>query len=628
MLLNAALNMVDDAVFTMMDMANGMDPMAAMEGLGKKALVSVASSAASGVANGFNAASGAAASGSNTFMNSGLRGTLGLKDSVIGSTLLKGTELMATNVSTSAINAVSLKGLFTGGDAFDEKAFKQGAFGKSAMTSVAAGMAGQAVTTGMGKWNMTDGNKTALNRFTFDTENIQRFNGVVGSMAGSAVTYGLTGNAKFNVARVKGVGIMEMNLGKDGFGMNMGMGGTDISMGTLSSAMSGYKEANKVSSWKFGSNEQQKTLNGINMMGWTGELGNAQNVGVSRAIWSGKLKATYKDMAENENGYYDRGIDSGEIVLSSAFLGGGKEAAAKLATVMSHEGSHWSGNRIEGLAHEQGMKTYAEINAMFGLAGDSQFSQSMADAYVNPESWKENDSSRDYWKKTIDGDIKYDGNIFLTEEYYNNDGSINTDGRVVEGSKDETSMAGALVTYLGQERANELINKTKIQLSTSEYAKSIKDIYGVDEITAIGLAESPQAFTAFVQAKGNNELNQRYQGEILMKKNGYSYDSNKKWTGLAEFTMTDLSVPRGSINTVKLDNGVYQNSIISLEATRNLKGFKVYNHNIPDNDADQKNYLNAPDMLSGNKNNTQFNFVQRDLNGKVNRPGIAGDHKV
>ena len=74
MLLNAALNMVDDAVFTMMDMANGMDPMAAMEGLGKKALVSVASSAASGVANGFNAASGAAASGSNTFMNSGLRG--------------------------------------------------------------------------------------------------------------------------------------------------------------------------------------------------------------------------------------------------------------------------------------------------------------------------------------------------------------------------------------------------------------------------------------------------------------------------------------------------------------------------------------------------------------------------
>ena len=251
MLLNAALNMVDDAVFTVMDMANGMDPMAAMEGLGKKALVSVASSAASGVANGFNAASGAAASGSNTFMNSGLRGTLGLKDSVIGSTLLKGTELMATNVSTSAINAVSFKGLFTGGDAFDERAFKQGAFGKSAMTSVAAGMAGQAVTTGMGKWNIGT-NERKVGAFNkYQVADMRGMNNFVGSLASTGVTYAMTGNAKFNVLNASMLGsygknkvlrtggMLELNFGDDGFSAGIGMGGTDISRGTVMTAVRG-----------------------------------------------------------------------------------------------------------------------------------------------------------------------------------------------------------------------------------------------------------------------------------------------------------------------------------------------------------------------------------------------------
>ena len=43
MLLMAAFNMIDDAVFTVLDMANGVEMGDALEGFGKKAMVCAAS---------------------------------------------------------------------------------------------------------------------------------------------------------------------------------------------------------------------------------------------------------------------------------------------------------------------------------------------------------------------------------------------------------------------------------------------------------------------------------------------------------------------------------------------------------------------------------------------------------
>jgi len=386
LLLNQAINLMDDAMFAVMDVNSGLDMGTSFGAFGQKVATS---SVTSRLGAGFSKTGG--------FLSSTMLG-----DGVIGTSLTKGLEITMTNTASGAINAFSLRSFMKGDDCFDEDAFRTAAFGKGAMASVAAGMAGNAVTVGLGKVNLTDANKDPLTKLTFDTANIQGYNTLMGNLVGSAVTYGLTGNARFNVARFKGIGLMEINLGKDGFGMNAGMGGTDISLGTLSGAMTGYQESRKVLSWKFGDNEQRSTLNAINLLGCTGELGNAQNVGVSRAIWSGKLKATYQDMANGVNGYYDRKVDANEIVLSSEFLGGGREAAAKLATDMSHEGSHWSGNHIEALAQEQGAVTYAEINAMFGLPTDSQFAQTMVDAYNNPDSWKVNEEGREHWRVTKD----------------------------------------------------------------------------------------------------------------------------------------------------------------------------------------------------------------------------------
>ena len=123
-----------------------MDPLDAMESFGKKAVTSYVTGK---IGQAFN---GIPAIGDNAPVDGFLQ-KLKLTDSVIGSTLLKGTELMASNIASSAINSVSVRGLMNGGDFFNEKAFMEGSFGTNALAGVAAGMAGNAVTVGMNNWN-------------------------------------------------------------------------------------------------------------------------------------------------------------------------------------------------------------------------------------------------------------------------------------------------------------------------------------------------------------------------------------------------------------------------------------------------------------------------------------------
>lgn len=63
---------------------------------------------------------------------------------------------------------------------------------------------------------------------------------------------------------------------------------------------------------------------------------------------------------------------------------------AKLATVMSHEGSHYNGNRVEGLVHLAGAETYSQLNEMFKLQADTSFSMEMLSGIMNADNWKEN----------------------------------------------------------------------------------------------------------------------------------------------------------------------------------------------------------------------------------------------
>lgn len=114
--------------------------------------------------------------------------------------------------------------------------------------------------------------------------------------------------------------------------------------------------------------------------------------------------------------------DSNKVILSDALLGKGKEASAILSTVMSHEGTHVYGNRVEGLAHLAGLQTYSQLGEMFKLKGNSSFINSMINNTLDFSSWSENDVSQNqYWelKEKDDGTFGWQ---------WDNDFDFNFDG--------------------------------------------------------------------------------------------------------------------------------------------------------------------------------------------------------
>jgi hypothetical protein len=266
----------------------------------------------------------------------------------------------------------------------------------------------------------------------------------------------MTGEATLNVLNLKdftgnsnhSMGLLELHLGGDnGFGMSLGSGGTDVSLGTLAGAMAGVRDSSKIIDAKLsaldGNIEDISTLNAINMMGWTG---NGLNQKTAKAIWEDELQVTYRDIG-TDYGKYEIGSDG--VTISKALLGGGKEGSAKLATVMAHEGIHVGGTRIERIAHIQGNSTYNTINAMFGLTGDAEFTGKIISAILDPDSWKENTGNVDKWDIEVSkGKIYADWNE--TQYITLPDGSVikvkNNTGKVSAGKLTSTLFNGTDVS--------------------------------------------------------------------------------------------------------------------------------------------------------------------------------------
>ncbi|MFA6506911.1 MAG: hypothetical protein WCT14_12455 [Treponemataceae bacterium] len=417
--INTAINMADDAVFTALDIAGGYKNWeeAGLE-FGKKALTSAATSA---ISFGFGG------------LGSGLQGVAGV-NGVIGRTMLSGMQSFTTSTVSSAISAIQWNGngLSWSGDAFSEGV-------RGGLIGAATGMTSSLTSGMLGQMNLFDGNRLGLVESVFDKKSIESFNGMMGSLAGQGVNFALTGDFALNVAKGWGSGLLELHMGKNGISMNLGTGGADVSLGTIASSMSGMMDTLKIGGAKLaamaGSYEGISTLNAVNMMGYSG---NGLNTAIGRGLWGGQLRARYGNTLD-EYGHYNGTLAPNEIALSAELLGPGKEKAAKLAAVLAHEGTHVAGNRVEGFAHVQGYQTYETLNSIFGMSGDSDFTQGMEYALSQAESWQENTGDTDYWKVMKNGDIMDDGR----------DGEIGfEDGRQTVYTKNKTKQ-GSLEEYLG-----------------------------------------------------------------------------------------------------------------------------------------------------------------------------------
>jgi hypothetical protein len=236
----------------------------------------------------------------------------------------------------------------------------------------------------------------------------------------------MSGEVKLNLANYNGVGLLELNLsGENGVSLGLGMGGIDVSLGTIAGAMSGLRDSTKIIGAKvenlFGNNEKLSTLNVLNGLGYSRRVSDQE---LAKAVWEEEIKAAYKDLGYDDNGNKilgryvggEEGNRSNELLLDKMLLGGGREGSAKLAAVMSHENTHLKENRYEGIAHLAGLGTYSEINAIFGLEADSGFYGEMFAGILNPESWIANTGDVDNWKLTNDGKFINDKRSSLYRE--------------------------------------------------------------------------------------------------------------------------------------------------------------------------------------------------------------------
>jgi len=380
---NAAITLSNEVLFAMLDIAGEYKT---ADEIGKQ----LATSAVTSTISILGAGAGAAVSG--------LSG--------IGGVLAKTGVSAATSVtSTVTVNVIQ-----SGGD-WDRFSDSMKSFDtwKGCISSTA----GSLVTNSLGAINSYDSNGIALSGKVFDTSSIGKLNSLAGGLASTAVTYGLTGEATFNVLNIADFinpnsklagassGLLEVTLGGEkGFSSRIGTGGTNISSSSLLGAVKGMNEASKVTDWKYGSDEQRSTLNAINMLGYTQvKTKENDNIQLAKDIWNGELGVEYGDTGE-DYGNYKVGDD--KIKLSNKLLCGGKEASAKLAAVMSHEGTHAYGNRVEGVAHYAADQTYSQINSIFKLNGDTSFSDQMLAGILDRDNWKENEDDVDHWQQVFE----------------------------------------------------------------------------------------------------------------------------------------------------------------------------------------------------------------------------------
>lgn len=129
-------------------------------------------------------------------------------------------------------------------------------------------------------------------------------------------------------------------------------------------------------------------------------------------------------------------------------LGMGNDAAAELATVFSHEGTHKNGNRVEGIAHSYGKMTYQQLAAQFGLQNES-FVNEMNEAIKDPNSWVENEGPRDNWKLNANGNLEWDGDGWLKDQ--NGEFVLDDNGNRIGHEKIEM---GLLAILTGEQKAS------------------------------------------------------------------------------------------------------------------------------------------------------------------------------
>ena len=359
----------------------------------------------------------------------------------IGGVFLK----TGVSVATSATSTVATNAIQYAGD-WDGFAASMSSF--DTWSGVITSGAGALVTNCLGEMNLgtkvekltgKDG-KTILNTIHTKVDgfnssqigSIQSFNSLVGGLATSALSYGLTGEATFNVLNISNFGagascgLLEVSVGNNGVKTRLGTGGTDVSVGTLLSAISGIKNLGMNEKIKKAAQENNmaQSATALRMLYGFGDdkglelLDDVLNKKVSLAAGSGP---------ENAQTILENGKRT--VYLNGYSNDMTREEQLKLGITLGHEAYR---DGVKGDELTQKIETRNAVaghtDMMTRMLGDSMYAgtlsgiiegdrnlqldliaRSLGDDVFNDYVDNCYDSSADYWRVLNNGDLLDDG---------------------------------------------------------------------------------------------------------------------------------------------------------------------------------------------------------------------------
>jgi len=552
------LSMVDDAVFTLADIGNGvMDAGSAALGFLKKAGTSALSFGAGQLTTGLDKLASFEGFGSQFLEVS--------------------TDIFNTGINTTINNygSAALNSLTTGG--FDFDSFNSMTSWDAMKMGYISGMAGTAVSSSL-----------ELGTFGFigDTyKDSAKFTSMMGGLTSTGLGYAMTGEAKLNVMNLGGTGVMELNLGGNGSLFNLGMGGTDVSLGSIKSAGRGLNAYSK--------NREIKKLVEDKRL-WAG----------MRTLYStaegSETKSLYNDVISG-NAEFNSG--TGQSYDGKTTVASGKrmidlnmdgKSRLDLAVLMSHE-AYRDGidNGAEGQTEETfkaavgHMQVSSALQSIYGsrtLSGANNNEADMFQKAMDPKSgFSQNDlmeyigenydSTQDYWKLTTDGRLLNDNeaDLYLSDNEGNYIKDENGDHITLVEAK-TGSISQSLIQYIGMDRAAEMLGVNPADLGNYDN-QTICDVLGK---TRNGLAQEVlNGQTSFESLSLDQQ--QKMMGELLMKNSGLSWsdDPNKKWTGNdnAEFKITDDWDGYSIGFDQTMTNGEYDKFVVDIVHNRDVLSY-------------------------------------------------------
>ena len=503
--IGAAMNLADDVVFAGIDLAGGYkSPEQVGNELGKKALssaVSVALAGAGSFVNGLNAVKGLTGIAKTAF-NSGMN----MGQSYVGSVAnkyIQSYDFATGNMDWNSANkswysADTIAGTLSAGittmttAGFAGMGAEANKFYGGAM-KLGTAAAGKATEYGVHLAYAGGDFEKAYDNMGGITLNLANLGSIFDFAGSMSARHNGTGQSSLgNIARkFGGTGLLEMNIGRNGISMQLGMGGIDVGGALYDLGKRSYDRSMLQRYEREHGKDKGETAYSAYVYGdWTQEHTAARLASGKDELYFTKGKEyTAKTSSNGKGGRRIEITDSKDRRLNAIQLGheayrdgkvGGNNAQETIAAVLGHTGMavrmEEDGKRVAGsdlLRAEMDAYKRGDMDAL------------LMNALTNY------DSTDDYWKLMEDGSLAYDGDGWLKDsngnQIYDEDGNPIGSNGIETGLRkilkvDETEARRILRNshFIADDDSatpwkNELNEDRKITLNNSLYAEKYNE---------------------------------------------------------------------------------------------------------------------------------------------------------